>query len=294
MKLEKRCSLIVAFGIIGLAVPFGNAFALDAATYVGVETCVACHSEKGESFKNSPHGKKIPLVKKIEFTKTCETCHGPGSLHAAAAGDKSNPGFATIKNPAKMAGDALAETCFTCHKQKEVMQWNTGTHSAKGLTCAKCHSVHDGHGPKNLKLSPTDTCLQCHKSKKMDINLPSHHPIIEGKMTCVDCHNPHGGANGNLKAETVNETCFKCHAEKAGPFANEHPPVTENCTICHKPHGSANQQMLKYPMPYLCITCHKMEHAVTGSSKVIDLIKRNCFDCHKDIHGSESSKAWGH
>ncbi|MDD5210033.1 MAG: DmsE family decaheme c-type cytochrome [Elusimicrobiales bacterium] len=290
MKLKKLSWIAAA---LALVVPFKAASA-ETATLVGSETCIACHSEQAASFNSSTHGKKMPIVKGITADKSCESCHGAGSLHAAAAGDKANPGFATIKNPSKLKGSAASATCFACHNQKAVMLWDTGTHAAKGLTCNTCHSVHNAQGPKNLKKDVSETCYACHKSKKADMSLPSHHPIQEGKMTCVGCHNPHGGTSGNLKEETVNETCYKCHSDKAGPFAHEHDPVTENCGTCHKPHGSANQNLLKQAMPYLCLRCHKNEHTVRQNSGVSDLRKRNCADCHTYIHGSDMSGAFGH
>ncbi|MDA8132117.1 MAG: DmsE family decaheme c-type cytochrome [Elusimicrobia bacterium] len=300
MKLKNFDCIVAA--LAALVVCAGAASAQQAATYVGSDTCVACHSEQAAAYNKSLHGKTIPLVKKIAADKACETCHGAGSLHAAAAGDKTNPGFATIKNPAKQKGSDASAVCFTCHNQKKVMLWDTGTHAAKGLTCNTCHSVHNGNGSKNLKKDVNALCYDCHKGKKAEMSLPSHHPLQEGKMTCTGCHNPHGGALGNLNGETVNETCYKCHSDKAGPYAHEHAPVAENCGNCHKPHGSANQNLLKQAQPYLCLRCHKSEHSVpvmpssrSGfSNKVLDLVKRNCYDCHKDIHGSDSSAGFGH
>jgi len=290
MKLKKLSWIAAAFALV---IPFRAASA-ETATLVGSDTCIACHSEQAASFNSSTHGKKLPIVKGITADKTCESCHGAGSLHAAAAGDKTNVGFATIKNPSKLKGSAASAVCFTCHNQKAVMLWDTGKHASKGLVCASCHSVHNAKGPKNLKQAVNETCYTCHKNKKAEMSLPSHHPLQEGKMTCVGCHNPHGGTNGNLKEETVNETCFKCHSEKAGPFAHEHAPVSDSCANCHKPHGSANQYLLKQAMPYLCLRCHKNEHGLTPASGLNDLRKRNCADCHKDLHGSDFSGAFGH
>ncbi|MDE2237094.1 MAG: hypothetical protein KGK30_04340, partial [Elusimicrobia bacterium] len=130
----------------------GAARAVDEPTYVGASTCIACHSDKAEQFKQSMHGKRLPVVKGIDFEKSCETCHGPGSLHAAAAGDRSNPGFATIIDPLKLPPAEQSKFCLNCHKQQEVMYWNIGPHAANGLSCLTCHSVHQGHGPRNLKV----------------------------------------------------------------------------------------------------------------------------------------------
>ena len=273
------------------------------ADYVGAETCLGCHTDHAK-FKQSYHARYLQDVKKIEFSKSCETCHGPGSLHAAAGGDKTNPGWATIRNPAKLAPEDAAALCLNCHKQKKITFWGTSAHRQNGLSCEKCHSVHDGHGPKMTKTeSSVETCAGCHKKQNTEMQLTSHHPIPEGKMACTGCHNPHGGEKGNLNAATVEDTCFKCHADKAGPYQFEHPPVVEECTICHRPHGSPNNSLLKQDQPFLCLRCHKAPHvAYRGKSpnsslgdghnalSVSVLEQRGrCTDCHREIHGSDRS-----
>lgn len=137
-------------------------------------------------------------------------------------------------------------------------------------------------------------CYNCHKAQKAQANLPSHHPIKEGKMNCSDCHNPHGGPVGNLKAESVNETCFRCHAEKVGPFTYDHPPVTEDCTICHNPHGSVNNNLLVQSQPFLCLKCHPGPHsrrASLGAPKTFANYYTQCTNCHTQVHGSDAHAA---
>jgi len=260
-----------------------------AATEVGATVCASCHADRAEAFKKSWHGRKMPAVKNLPFEKSCESCHGPGSRHAAAAGDKANPGFATTLMTAEKN-----ERCLSCHNQRDIMNWKVSTHNQQGLACAKCHKVHETEGPPK----PTnEVCLDCHKKKRMEINLPSHHPIIEGKVACADCHNPHGGDFRSIRAESDRELCVKCHAEKAGPFAQEHPPVAEDCMICHKPHGSINNNLLKQSQPFLCLTCHKAAHSDTTNGKNAfnnpkgTLMQREtCTNCHFNIHGNDNGK----
>jgi DmsE family decaheme c-type cytochrome len=272
----------------------GAARAAETATEVGATVCAGCHADRAEAFKKSWHGRKMEAVKKIPFEKSCESCHGPGSLHAAAAGDKTNPGFETTKISA-----ASNDRCLSCHNQREVINWGVSAHKQQGLACAQCHKIHETEGaPK-----PTDSegCMNCHKKKRMEANLPSHHPVIEGKLECFDCHNPHGGEFRNLRAETTRELCVKCHAEKAGPFAQEHPPVAEDCTICHKPHGSIEANLLKQSQPYLCLTCHKAAHTDSASGKLTNAFQTpggkgllehiTCTNCHDKIHGDDDG-AW--
>ena len=140
------------------------------------------------------------------------------------------------------------------------MAWHSSTHEHNGVACTDCHNPHPKactpdfvdidryqvKRPQRLAMSvqEPEACYKCHPKIVGLGDLPSHHPIKEGKMVCSDCHDPHGQALGDLKEETINLVCYKCHAEKQGPFAYEHPPVTENCTICHEPHGTVNDNLL--------------------------------------------------
>ncbi len=140
-------------------------------------------------------------------------------------------------------------------------------------------------------------CYDCHKSQEVQSKMPSHHPIMEGKVKCSDCHNPHGGPNGMLEQETVNETCYKCHADKGGPFTFEHPPVTEDCTSCHRPHGSVNNNLLAQSQPFLCLRCHPGPHSRSGTlGNPVEVARyyTECTDCHNQIHGSDTRFSFRH
>lgn len=130
-------------------------------------------------------------------------------------------------------------------------------------------------------------CYTCHKAQQIQNRLPSHHPIMEGKMKCSSCHNPHGGPHGMLRSESVVETCARCHAEKVGPFTFEHPPVTEDCTICHTPHGSVQRKMLVRSQSFICLKCHASPHNIRGDKARFASFFGNCTDCHAQVHGSD-------
>ena len=262
--------------------------ATETATEVGATICAGCHAEKAEAFKKSWHGRKMPAVKNVPFEKSCESCHGPGSLHAAAAGDKNNAGYTTTK----ISADSN-ERCLSCHNQRAIINWKVSTHNQQGLACASCHKIHEAG--ESAPKPKSEVCLDCHKKQRQQINLPFHHPITEGKMKCAECHNPHGGDFRNLKAESVNETCAKCHSEKLGPFLQEHPPVAEDCTICHTPHGSINDKLLKESEPFLCLSCHKLPHTDSTLNKPgfnsptgAIMSHSRCTNCHFNIHGNDN------
>ncbi len=227
------------------------------------------------------------------------------------------------------------ELCLQCHTQDSpTMAWHSSTHSMHGVACTDCHHPHPGacvsktvsidrgniRRPRRRAMSvqEPEACYKCHQNIFALTNLPSRHPIQEGKMVCSDCHDPHGQSEGGLKEDSINQVCWTCHAEFQGPFAYEHPPVTENCAYCHEPHGTVEKKLLRKPVTFLCLQCHSGHRgggptgpphataqrfpdlaATGGAGSAVDLIgqqgKENlqaaffqdCTLCHSQVHGSD-------
>jgi predicted CXXCH cytochrome family protein len=266
---------------------------------VGSDTCEACHADVAKSFHHAFHGQQ---------GVQCEECHGPGSLHVQGAGDVGK--IIAMKSRPAVEANAV---CLSCHAQDEgTRHWEQGPHAANGVRCIDCHQVHAGaaraaseeelsfdaatHGAQNANLVSPETndfvqaprvtneiCLRCHQTQAAQMSMPYHHPLREGKMSCVDCHDPHGGPGGNnLRTANVNELCLSCHAQYRGPFAYQHPPVSENCLNCHTAHGSPNTNLLVLSLPALCLQCHSGHH--NGAN--LPLSDR-CTNCHSSIHGTD-------
>ncbi len=274
---------------------------MDKAEYVGADTCLGCHDEQGGIFKQSIHARLMPARKGVEFQRTCETCHGPGSLHAAAAGDKDNPGFHTIKNLTNLPASEANAACLTCHRGGMQSHWKGSPHDLKDVKCVDCHQVHQAEKTMKahlLKAEPPELCYGCHTDKKAQMKRSAHMPVREGDINCTSCHNPHGGViDHNLKGDSVNENCYSCHADKRGPYLWEHAPVRENCLNCHDPHGSHNDHLLREREPLLCQRCHSGSgHPSTEwsggigntqlSQNAARLMVQGCTNCHSNIHGS--------
>jgi predicted CXXCH cytochrome family protein len=269
------------------------------ATRVGAETCTQCHTDVAKDFRHAFHAQRG-----VE----CEDCHGNGSLHVERNGDVAKI-VAFEKRPALEANGV----CLGCHARDEkARHWLGGSHAANHVRCVDCHQVHvralrAGNESRisfdtatrgafvaasvspetNVILRPrsatNDACLKCHQTESAQLSMPYHHPLREGKMSCVDCHDPHGGpAGNNLRTANANELCLSCHAQYRGPFAYQHPPVTENCMNCHTAHGSPNTNLLTISEPALCLQCHSGHH--NGAS--LPLADR-CTNCHGSIHGTD-------
>ena len=266
-----------------------------AATYVGDKACIECHDTEGESYHKTIHA-KAQNPRTPAAAHGCETCHGPGSVHAE---DPSIPG--SIRRFKAMQPRDVSDTCLTCHSRGTHAFWKGSQHDSRNLSCISCHSVHEPKSPEaQLKAaSELELCATCHRQESMKIRRASHMPLPEGKMTCSSCHNPHGSQNVRQlrTGNWINEACISCHAEKRGPFLWEHAPGRDSCVNCHDPHGSSNDRMLVAKLPMLCQRCHigtrhpstiyDFNNVAPGAASPSNRIYgRGCVNCHVNIHGS--------
>ncbi|MFB3879743.1 MAG: DmsE family decaheme c-type cytochrome [Armatimonadota bacterium] len=258
------------------------------------ETCAACHPEITSDWAASIHRRTVGAPQISESRQACAACHRGIDDHLADVTD-------VAKRPSLkgMSGEAISAICSSCHQGGKQSLWSLSPHARTEDGCLTCHDPHHGEGTQMLKAPEPELCQTCHPVQVAEGNMPSHHPIREGKMVCTDCHNVHGEERGSLPEASNGEMCFKCHAEKAGPFQAEHPPVTEDCTICHRPHGSPVDNLLIQDQPILCLQCHP-GHSDGHRTPIVSLTPESpdaieainafygrCTSCHSRIHGSD-------
>ena len=261
-----------------------------AATFVGADTCLACHEDMQKGIATTAHG-KAAHPRSPAAAQGCESCHGPGSRHVE---DPSDPG--TILRFDQVAPRMANDACLSCHTRGTHTLWPGSAHDARNLSCGTCHSVHEPHGQAQLtEASELEVCGSCHRTQVNKVKRVSHMPLAEGKMECSSCHNPHGSANvkGLRVGNWINESCLGCHAEKRGPFLFEHAAGRESCVTCHDPHGSSNHAMLVARQPMLCQRCHigtRHPSTIYDNASVLNrsnrIVGRGCVNCHQQIHGS--------
>ena len=117
------------------AAPAQAAPAQPQAGYAGSDTCVLCHSDKGDSLKGTPHAQaKNP--RSPAATQGCESCHGPGQAHV----DDDAKG--NIRRFGQIKPDETNQTCLTCHNRGNHAGWEGSGHERRNLSCSTCHSVH--------------------------------------------------------------------------------------------------------------------------------------------------------
>jgi DmsE family decaheme c-type cytochrome len=257
------------------------------------EQCAVCHEAQTMSWAASLHRRTVGAPQIPADRQACAACHSGIEGHLSDVMDKT-------KRPAlpTEGGDASG-VCLSCHRGGQQAMWQLSAHARLEGTCLACHDPHAGKGTEMLKAPEPELCQSCHPNEVAEGNLPSHHPVLEGKMLCSDCHTVHGDERGNLPEASNGEMCFRCHPEKQGPFIAEHPPVTEDCTICHRPHGSPVDNLLVMDQPMLCLRCHPGHSSGLRSPLVpitpgdpagpqaVNGLYSRCTSCHSRIHGTD-------
>ncbi|HWV98918.1 MAG TPA: cytochrome c3 family protein [Candidatus Acidoferrum sp.] len=230
------------------------------AKYIGSKECEQCHDQIYRDFQTADHARLVAQGPNA-LSAGCESCHGPCSLHSDSGGETKPPFSFTAGRPA------------------------ANSYGAR-LVAPPARSVET-------------VCFQCHTDVRGKFNLPSHHPVPEGKMSCTDCHPPHKGSiflGGGTSLVSENESCIRCHPSQPGPYGFEHEAMREGCTVCHTAHGSVNAKMLTERDANLCLKCHFQQISngrllIGGSDHTLRLQQGTCWTagCHEAVHGSRVS-----
>lgn len=312
MKLLRTAlGLCVFFGVLGGSLPTMAADSPKAAeekqadkdiVLKGDAKCTTCHDE-ADSPEQLAIGKTKHGVTADSRNPTCTSCHGESDVHvkeAGRGGNKAPPVDVGFTKKSKAPIEARNQSCLNCHQGGDRLHWQSGAHATRDVACTSCHSIHTAHDKVRDKITQPDVCFACHKEQRAQVNKPSHHPIIEGKMACSSCHNVHGDNPKLVVRSSVSETCYTCHMEKRGPFLHSHPPVQEDCAICHNPHGTTVANLLKQRPPFLCQECHShtshpsqaggLPTGRTSATVLLGSVGRGCLNCHTNIHGSNSTQ----
>ena len=234
-------------------------------------TCDGCHSVHYD----------IQAKKPAEWNVGCESCHGPGSIHAA------QPSRANIFNPSQAGAFASTDTCVQCHSQGQprnglidgkAYDWPVGYHVGLRLqdywklephTLGETTFTHfaDGTAHKN-RMQGNDfvqsvmyrrgvTCASCHDAHGTDNYAQLRKPAA---TICLDCHSPNGPNGPHVarledhtrhKAGSPGSACVACHMPK---IATEGVPGTFVSAHTFRVVSPADTD--KYKMPNACTSCH--------------------------------------
>lgn len=189
--------------------------------------CAECHTTNLQ--KNFDVATNTYHTTWSEIDVSCETCHGPGSLHVKLAESKGffwdrrhGYGLPDLKQEDHRV---QVETCAPCHARRRVVapghqagarlldyfvpetldgqeyyadgqildedyEYSSFIQSKMYHQKVRCSNCHDPHSIK-IKFPDNRLCGQCHTPSKYDTPLHHHHPDSSQPGTkCVDCHMP--------------------------------------------------------------------------------------------------------
>jgi len=228
--------------------------------------CADCHSTNLQ--KNyDPHSQQYRTTFS-EIDVSCETCHGPGSLHVDLA-NKLSPFWDRKRGYAlaslKESNVAEIQACAPCHSRRRIIH---------GDYVAGCN-YYDNFANEVLAENVY------HADGQIQDEDYEYGSFLQSKMfhkgiRCSDCHNPH---SGRLKFEG-NKVCTSCHQHPAGkydtPAHHRHDMNSSGakCVNCHMPETTymavdgRRDHSLRVPRPDLsvklgipnaCTGCHLHE-----------------------------------
>ena len=169
--------------------------------------CADCHNPMARISGNA-------LLKKLNVTETCETCHAqqraefrkrshmPVPEGKMSCADCHNP-HGSITRPLLKA-DSINEVCYACHAERRgPLLWE---HAPVRESCMNCHHPHGSNHDKLLQAAPPFLCQQCHGN-------PAHPSFLYNAGQSLG-----GGAAANSRV--LGRSCQVCHSQIHG---SNHP-----------------------------------------------------------------------
>jgi hypothetical protein len=244
----------------------------DSRSHVFNDGCGQCHATDYD-VGHDPETNRMDSTF-IEGAVSCESCHGPGSVHRQWHADERDDDEGYVW-PARLV-----------HPKKDL--------DAHGVleSCGRCHYAHEwvyaidddprvGYDDIALGLNQDQegfyadgrlTGLNYHGSTQSQSAC-----FLKGDMSCISCHRMHGGKRWAMKWDgRSNKQCTQCHdAEKHGE-AHTHHDETVACVDCHMP------KFLKGALHFL------RDHAIRAPDPALtekfgaDQSPNACNQCHAD------------
>lgn len=262
------------------------AITVTAATYMGVQTCAACHSGAFPNvpsiyptYTNTPHASMFTLaidgLKSSHYNKSCIICHTLGYDTNSFAVNGGFDDYATLLNwqfPAVLTNGNWASMpsqlqnlaniqCENCHgpgSQHVYSQGITGNTNAISISYAAgdCSQCHD-EAPNHHYSAEWNNSLHADMTR-----IPSGSP---NRIACVRCHTAPGFIQymSNLGSTTSYTTNYAYEA------------VT--CQACHDPHDASNPHELRAGFNVMLSDGTAVTNAGAGGF---------CMNCHTSRNGS--------
>jgi predicted CXXCH cytochrome family protein len=269
------------------------------------KSCMSCHVTDGQkNFDLQQNGYHSTWK---DSGVACESCHGPGSEHAALAGSSAKSASA---HRASFANAASIKANEPAAIDSTVVNLAKLDPTRSTMVCAQCHSLRDiyadGFQPGGNYYDYFLPVLEYRLPASKD---PAYWPdgrprwlanealafwqsqcFLQGRATCLTCHsNPHDtdiAHNPQLRASD-NVLCTQCHTAMGKNIsAHTHHAGTSrgsSCIECHMPRTVLSldarmrdhtisipvpENTIRHGIPNGCNLCHTDKSAEWAAEKV--------------------------
>ena len=188
-----------------------------------------------------------------EINMGCETCHGPGSVHAEM--EKS----VSIVSPGKLTSERATTICVQCHSRPQGHLSNdspvdiTNRMMPPGIsrnTFLTQFTSREDAAEKDFW--PDGVHSKAHHQQGTDFIRSSKYRNERHLVACYDCHDPHGAAkhaHQRKGAPDSAQACNECHKKETN--MKKHVTETTKCTVA--------------PDKIACTSCHSTKTMQTGA-----------------------------
>ncbi len=229
--------------------------------------CLDCHTTNMHVDHDEATG--VWTTTATDFTVACESCHGPGSLHA----DPASNGKAPIVQPAK-AGAVGVSACARCHGPRQPLWPLLDADHAFRLG----GDYDEAYDPIVITLPGGGTSSDFFADGRPSTSSFEYQAMLQsacyrkGGATCLTCHTaPHAAKHrrDDLR-DDPDKLCKSCHGGLA-PDHSHHKTAT--CIACHMPPVVTG------------VLDHFADHAIDVPSPATTAshgVPNACGTCHAD------------
>ncbi|MCS6977788.1 MAG: tetratricopeptide repeat protein [Gemmatales bacterium] len=211
--------------------------------------CLYCHAGRVEEL---PRSTKVVIH---EQAIGCESCHGPGSLHAEYHRSKnpkhdeesSGEDDFTIVNPGKLSRPLLESVCAACHLSTVTsvpIRGRKQTDYRPGLP------LSDFRIDYRFDFDQEQMTVVGHMEQLWQSRCYQKSP----DLTCLTCHDPHAKQPPTDRIAYHRQKCLDCHASqpcKVEPAERRKVTAQDSCIVCHMPTGDTD-------IPHIAFTHHRI------------------------------------